>query len=204
MEIIRDINPIPRYLTQRDNINPFSNKSDPHNQCMVATFTMLANWLGDKLQILELSNYQEIEHLKIVGRSAKEIEQRRYSSLNHADAVNTFLKKLGLSQKLVSGVFNYTQVKNICKEKKSPVEVGSMVTKAGHIILYIGNGEWHDPYGKCSENTLSYNGNGFTLDGSFVKYTDKFVNERIFRNVDTLGNTTKINVPRTCWYYNGL
>lgn len=204
MEIIRDINPTPRYLSQRDNINPFSKKSDPHNQCMVATFTMLANWLGDKLQISELSNYQEIEHLKIVGRSEKEIEQRRYSSLNHADAVNTFLKKLGVSQKLVSGVFNYTQVKNICKEKKSPVEVGSMVTKAGHIILYVGNGEWHDPYGKCSENTLSYNGNGFTPDGSFVKYTDKFVNERIFRNVDSVGNTTKINVPRTCWYYTGL
>ena len=146
---------------------------------MVACFTMLANWLGDKLNIPELSNYREEEHLKIVGRSEKEIEQRRYSSLNHADAVNTFLKKLGLKQKLVSGVFNYTQVKNICKEKKSPVEVGSMVTKSGHIILYVGNGEWHDPYGKCSENTLSYNGNGFTLDGSFVKYTDKFVNVSI-------------------------
>ena len=204
MEIIRDINPVPRYLSQRDNINPYTNKPDPHNQCMVATFTMLANWLGDKLNIPELSNYKEEEHLKIVGRSAKEIEQRRYSSLNHADAVNTFLKKLGVSQRLVSGVFNYTQVKNICKEKKSPVEVGSMITKHGHIILYIGNGEWHDSYGKCSENTLSYSGNGFTLDGSFVKYTDKFVNERIFRNVDSTGNTTKINVPRTCWYYNGL
>lgn len=204
MEIIRDINPIPRYLSQRDNINPYTKKNDPHNQCMVATFTMLANWLGDKLNIPELSNYQEIEHLRIVGRSAKEIEQRRYSSLNHADAVNTYLKKLGVSQKLVSGVFTWQQVKNICKEKNSPVEVGGMITKQGHIILYIGNNEWHDPYGKCSESTLSYGGNGYTPDGSFIKYSEKFIIERIFRNVDTLGNTSKINVARTCWYYNGL
>lgn len=204
MTALRDINPTPRYLSQRDNINPYTKKSDPHNQCMVACFTMLANWLGDKLNIPELSNYQEIEHLKIVGRSAKEIEQRRYSSLNHADAVNTFLKKLGVSQKLVSGVFNYTQVKNICKEKKSPVEVGSMITKHGHIILYIGNEEWHDPYGKCSEITLSYSGQEYTPDGSFVKYSEEFIKEFIFRECDPTGKTIKTNIARTCWYYNGL
>lgn len=204
MEIIRDINPVPRYLSQRDNINPYTKKNDPHNQCMVACFTMLANWLGDKLSITELQKYSETEHLTRVGRSAKEIEQRRYSSLNHADAVNQELKRLNVSQRLVSGKFTWEQVKSITKEKKSPVEVGSMITKHGHIILYIGNGEWHDPYGKCSENTLSYSGDDFTTNGAFCNYSEKFVTERIFRECDSNGNTTKINVPRTCWYFNGL
>ena len=200
MEII----PTPRYLTQRDNKNPFTGKPDPNNQCMVATFTMLTNWLGDKLQIAELSNYTEIEHLTLVGRSEKEIESRRYNSSNHAEAINQKLKNLKLSQKLVSGVFNFIQVKNIAKEKRSPVEVGSMITGSGHIILYIGNNKWHDSFGKCSEKTLAYNGEGFTTDGSNVEYSDKFVNERIFRNADPQGKTIKTNVARTCWYFNGL
>jgi hypothetical protein len=199
-----DIIPTPRYLTQRDNKNPFTGKSDPNNQCMVATFTMLANWLGDKLKIAELQNYTEIEHLTLVGRSEKEIESRRYNSSNHADVINQKLKSLKLSQKLVSGVFNFIQVKNIAKEKHSPVEVGSMITGSGHIILYIGNNKWHDSYGKCSEKTLSYNGEGFTTDGSNVEYSEKFVLERIFRNADPQGKTIKTNVARTCWYYNGL
>jgi hypothetical protein len=171
---------------------------------MVATFTMLANWLGDKLQISELQKYSEIEHLTLVGRSAEEIEKRRYISNNHAEVINQKLKSLKLSQKLVSGIFNWIQVKNIAKEKKSPVEVGSMITGSGHIILYIGNNKWHDSYGKCSEKTLAYNGEGFTTDGSNVEYSEKFVLERIFRNADPQGNTIKTNVPRTCWYYTGL
>jgi hypothetical protein len=171
---------------------------------MVATFTMLTNWLGDKLQIAELQNYTEIEHLTLVGRSAQEIEKRRYNSSNHAEVINQKLKSLKLSQKLVSGVFNWIQVKNIAKEKRSPVEVGSMVTKSGHIILYIGNNKWHDSYGKCSEKTLAYNGEGFTTDGSNVEYSEKFITERIFRNADSQGKTIKTNVPRTCWYYTGL
>jgi hypothetical protein len=199
-----DIIPTPRYLTQRDNKNPFTGKPDPNNQCMVATFTMLANWLGDKLNIPDLKNYSEIEHLTLVGRSEKEIESRRYNSSNHADVINQKLKNLKLSQKLVSGVFNWIQVKNIAKEKRSPVEVGSMVTKSGHIILYIGNNKWHDSYGKCSEKTLAYNGEGFTTDGSNVEYSEKFVLERIFRNADAQGKTIKTNVARTCWYYTGL
>jgi len=200
MEII----PTPRYLTQRDNKNPFTNKPDPNNQCMVATFTMLTNWLGDKLNIAELSNYTEIEHLTLVGRSEKEIESRRYNSSNHAEAINQKLKSLKLPQKLVSGIFNWIQVKNIAKEKHSPVEVGSMITGSGHIILYIGNNKWHDSYGKCSEKTLAYNGEGFTSDGSNVEYSEKFVLERIFRNADSQGKTIKTNVARTCWYYTGL
>jgi hypothetical protein len=200
MEII----PTPRYLTQRDNKNPFTGKPDPHNQCMVATFTMLTNWLGDKLEIPELSNYTEIEHLTLVGKSEKEIEKRRYFSGNHAEAINQKLKSLKLSQKLTSGVFNYTQVKNICNEKRVPIEVGSMITKSGHIILYIGNNKWHDSYGKCSEKTLAYNGDGFNTNGANVEYSEKFVLERIFRECDKNGNTIKTNVPRTCWYYTGL
>jgi hypothetical protein len=165
---------------------------------------MLTNWLGDKLNISELSNYTELEHLTSVGRSEKEIESRRYNSSNHAEVINQKLKNLKLSQKLVSGVFNFIQVKNIAKEKKSPVEVGSMITGHGHIILYIGNNKWHDSYGKCSEKTLAYNGEGFTSDGSNVEYSEKFVLERIFRNADSQGNTIKTNVPRTCWYFTGL
>ena len=199
-----DTIPTPRYLTQRDNKNPFTGKPDPNNQCMVATFVMLTNWLGDKLNIPELQKYTEIEHLTLVGRSAQEIESRRYNSTNHAEAINNKLKSLKLSQKLVSGVFNWIQVKNIAKEKRSPVEVGSMITGSGHIILYIGNNKWHDSYGKCSEKTLAYNGEGFTTDGSNVEYSDKFVNERIFRNADPQGKTIKTNVARTCWYFNGL
>jgi hypothetical protein len=199
-----EITPTPRYLTQRDNKNPFTGKSDPNNQCMVATFTMLANWLGDKLNIFELSNYTELEHLTLVGRSEKEIESRRYNSSNHAEVINQKLKSLKLPQKFVSGVFNWIQVKNIAKEKRSPVEVGSMITGSGHIILYIGNNKWHDSYGKCSEKTLAYNGEGFTSDGSNVEYSEKFVLERIFRNADSQGKTIKTNVARTCWYYTGL
>lgn len=204
MTALRDINPTPRYLSQRDNINPFTKKNDPHNQCMVATFTMLANWLGDKLDITDLQKYSETEHLTRVGRSAREVEQRRYSSLNHADAVNQELKRLGVSQRLTSGKLTWEQVKSITKEKKSPVEVGSMITKHGHIILYIGNDEWHDPYGKCSEITLSYSGQGYTPNGSFVKYSEEFIKEFIFRECDPTGKTTKTNIARTCWYYNGL
>jgi hypothetical protein len=199
-----DIIPTPRYLTQRDNKNPFTGKPDANNQCMVATFTMLANWLGDKLNIPELQNYTEIEHLTLVGKNLQEIESRRYNSSNHAEVINQKLKSLKLPQKLVSGVFNWIQVKNIAKEKKSPVEVGSMVTKSGHIILYIGNNKWHDSNGKCSEKTLAYNGEGFTTDGSNVEYSEKFVLERIFRNADAQGKTIKTNVARTCWYYTGL
>jgi hypothetical protein len=199
-----DIIPTPRYLTQRDNKNPFTGKSDPNNQCMVATFTMLANWLGDKLNIPELQNYTELEHLTLVGRSEKEIESRRYISVNHAIAINNKLKKLNVKQKLVNGLFNWTEVKNLCKEKRSPVEVGSMITKSGHIILYIGNNKWHDSYGKCSEKTLAYNGEGFTSDGANIEYSEKFINERIFRNSDPQGKTIKTNVARTCWYYTGL
>jgi hypothetical protein len=132
-----------------------------------------------KLQIAELQNYTELEHLTLVGRSAQEIEKRRYFSGNHAEAINQKLKSLKLSQKLTSGVFNYTQVKNICKEKRSPVEVGSMITGSGHIILYIGNNKWHDSYGKCSEKTLAYNGEGFNTNGAKVEYSEKFVLERI-------------------------
>jgi hypothetical protein len=199
-----DIIPTPRYLTQRDNKNPFTGKPDPNNQCMVATFTMLANWLGDKLNISELQNYTELEHLTLVGRSEKENESRRYISVNHAIAINDKLKKLRLKQKLVNGLFNWIEVKNLCKEKRSPVEVGSMITGSGHIILYIGNNKWHDSYGKCSEKTLAYNGEGFTTDGSNVEYSEKFVLERIFRNADSQGKTIKTNVARTCWYYTGL
>jgi hypothetical protein len=165
---------------------------------------MLANWLGDKLNIPDLKNYSEIEHLTLVGRSAQEIEKRRYISGNHAEVINQKLKNLKLSQKLVSGVFNWIQVKNIAKEKRSPVEVGSMVTKSGHIILYIGNNKWHDSYGKCSEKTLAYNGEGFTINGANIEYSEKFITERIFRECDKNGNTIKTNVPRTCWYYTGL
>ena len=109
-----------------------------------------------------------------------------------------------MSQKLVPGVFNWIQVKNIAKEKRSPVEVGSMVTKSGHIILYIGNNKWHDSYGKCSEKTLAYNGEGFTTNGANIEYSEKFITERIFRECDKNGITIKTNVPRTCWYYTGL
>ena len=200
MEII----PTPRYLTQRDNLNPFTKKPDPNNQCMVATFVMLTNWLGDKLNIPELQNYTEIEHLTLVGRSALEIESRRYISVNHAIAINDKLKKLNVKQKLVNGLFNWMEVKNLCKEKRSPVEVGSMITKSGHIILYIGNNKWHDSYGKCSEKTLAYNGEGFTTNGANIEYSEKFINERIFRECDKNGITIKTNVPRTCWYYTGL
>jgi hypothetical protein len=167
---------------------------------------MLTNWLGDKLQIAELQNYTELEHLTLVGKNAQEIEKRRYNSTNHAEAINQKLKSLKLSQKLVSGVFNWIQVKNIAKEKHSPVEVGSMITGHGHIILYIGNNRWHDSFGKCSEKTLAYNGEGFSTDGSNVEYSEKFVLERIFRNLDPTprGKTIKTNVARTCWYYTGL
>jgi hypothetical protein len=201
---MNEIIPTVRYLTQRDNINPFTGKPDPHNQCMVATFVMLTNWLGDKLEIPELSKYTEKEHLIAVGKSAQEIEKRRYFSGNHAEAINQKLKSLKLSQKLTSGVFNFTQVKNICNEKRIPIEVGSMITKSGHIILYIGNNKWHDSYGKCSEKTLAYNGEGFNTNGANVEYSEKFVLERIFRECDKNGNTIKTNVPRTCWYYTGL
>jgi hypothetical protein len=201
---MNEIIPSVRYLTQRDNINPFTNKPDPHNQCMVATFVMLTNWLGDKLEIPELSKYTEKEHLIAVGKSAQEIEKRRYISVNHAIAINDKLKKLNLKQKLVNGLFNWTEVKNLCKEKRSPVEVGSMITKSGHIILYIGNNKWHDSYGKCSEKTLAYNGEGFNTNGANVEYSEKFVLERIFRNADSQGKTIKTNVARTCWYYTGL
>ena len=81
-----------------------------------------------------------------------------------------------------------------------------MITEHGHIILYIGNNKWHDSYGKCSEKTLAYNGEGFTTDGSNIEYSEKFVLERIFRNLDPTpqGKTIKTNVARTCWYYTGL
>lgn len=204
MEQLRDINPIPRFLTQRDNINPFTNKPDPDNQCMVANFTMLTNWLGDRLQIPELQKYTEFEHLKLVGKSEKEVESRRYISINHAIVINDILQKLKLKQKLVNGQFNWMQVKNLCKEKRSPVEVGSMITKHGHIILYIGNNEWHDPYGKCSESTLSYFGDGFSRNGERIIYSEKFITERIFRESDKTGKTLKINTSRLCWYFTGL
>ena len=65
----------------------------------------------------------------------------------------------------------------------SPIIVGSMITSYGHIIVYIGNNKWHDPYGKCSEETLSYYGKGFDILGSNVEYSDRFVRDRIFRSL---------------------
>ena len=196
MILRKDVNPPVKYLTQRDNINPYTGKKDGHNQCMVASFTMLVNWLGDKLKNKHLQVYNEFTHLAIVGKNANEIERRRYNSINHATPLNLMFENLKLKQRFKSLQMNYDEVQDKCKKIGSPIIVGSMITSYGHIIVYIGNNKWHDPYGKCSEETLSYYGKGFDILGSNVEYSDRFVRDRIFRSHD-LKNT---NTKRLCWW----
>lgn len=198
------INPPVRYLSQRDNINPFTGKPDGHNQCMVASFVMLTNWLGDKLKERQLQIYTEPAHLACVGRNLQELESRRYNSANHGAVINAMLTNLKLKQRLVSKQLNWDDVQQISTLKRSPVIVGTMITKSGHIVLYIGNGQWHDPYGKASEITNGYFGQGFDIFGAHIVYSEKFIRERIFRSADRQGNTLAINQRRTCWYVEGV
>lgn len=195
------INPKVKYLTQRDNINPYTGKKDGHNQCMVASFVMLVNWLGDKYDNKSLQVYNEFTHLCIVGRNAEELEKRRYRSINHAEVVNPLIQNVGLSRiQLKSKYLKYDEMKKLSNEKKSPIIVGSMVTSYGHIIVYIGDNKFHDPYGKCSEYTLRYTGKGFSVNGAEVEYSEKFCKERIFRS----GDLKTANSSRLCWYFEGI
>jgi hypothetical protein len=204
MDTRTQLQPSVRYLTQRDNINPFTGLPDGHNQCMVATFTMMTNWLGDKYGIPILQQYNERTHLLNVGISPDKVELRRYNSENHAIVINKLLKDLKLTQQLKSKLLRWNEVKELSIQKQSPVEVSGLITKLGHIILYIGNNKWHDPYGKCSEKTLSYNGEGFSINGAGIEYTDKFILERIFRIINKNGNTIATDQKRTCWYFEGI
>ena len=199
IQVTHILNPPVRYLTQRDNINPFTLKPDGHNQCMVASFTMLMNWLGDRLNVPHLKNYQERLHLNLVGKNEYELEARRYNSNNHALVCNQQLEALKLPQRFVSRDCNYDQMLALYEQKKSPIIVGSMITKCGHIIIYIG-GAWHDPYGKADERSNGY----YDHNGAGVKYSDSFCRNNIFRLLDGKGNTIKTNAPRRCWYIEGV
>ena len=197
------IEPKVRYLSQRDNINPFTSKLEPSSQCMVASFTMIMNWLGDKYNKEELSKqFNEFLELTLVGKNSKEVESRRYNSYNHAEICNAYIKhiKAPLNVFFKSGVFSYDEIKKISEIKKSPLIVGSMITHHGHIIVYTGNDSWNDPYGFANEQ-----GQYIDKNGEGVKYSENFCRNFIFREVDPNTKlTSKANTKRTCWYIEGI
>jgi hypothetical protein len=130
---------------------------------------MFTNWIGSKYNNDKLINYTELEHLKNVGISAELVEKRRYISKNHGDTINKFLVEYGINAKLVSRQMNWNEVKEYSEKFNSPIVIATMITSYGHIVLYVGDGLIHDPYGKCSEITNSYSGNG---SGSVRTITD--------------------------------
>ncbi|MDX1959092.1 MAG: hypothetical protein SFU98_11005 [Leptospiraceae bacterium] len=177
-----------RYLSQRDNRNPYTGKLDPHNQCMVSSFVMLMNWIGDKSYHNFFINYSEELHLTLVGLNPKELEKRRYNSFYHARICNTLLQETKVKLRFQTKDLNYSELQSLFQEVSSPVIVASLITTAGHILVYLGD-SWHDPYGKCSEETGQYSGKGFKSSGESIVYSEKFITKKIFKNQ-----------RRRCWF----
>ena len=188
-----ELQPAVPFLSQRDNINPFTGKPDGHNQCMVASFTMCMNWLGLYFKNKFLMQYSEHLHLTLVGKNIQEIESRRYNSVNHADACNKLLREvfdfnnISFQKKDCS----FDEMVELYQKKKSPIIVGTLITDAGHIVVYHGN-KYHDPYGIYDPITKRYSFRT-PRDGENVEYSAEVSREILFRNQ-----------KRRCWYIEGL
>jgi len=172
------IKPDINYLTQRDNVNPFTGKPDGHNQCMVASFTMVMNWLGNKYNIDYLKIYTESMHLLLVGKNINMVEKLRYNSDNHASVCNYILSLYDIKIRFKKYDCDFEQMKKLQSNRNCPVIIGTMISSVGHIVVYA-DGFYYDPYGKCSELTGKY-GNDF--DGNKIVYSDNFSANNVFRN----------------------
>lgn len=214
-------NPHVIQLTQRDNIHPFTEEEERAKQCMVASFTMMMNWLGTLLNLEQLTKqYNEHLHLTLVGSDLQqalrknpkyanldgeqfekiflpEFDKYRYFSNNHASMCNTYLKNLKTGYQFKQANLNLAQCKEIVETKNSPVIVGTMMTNHGHIVVF--DGLWQDPYGHAEHEIRPYNAIYKNENGSDSDYPDSFARSMIFRTMKQLKTGNKNGKPAYTW-----
>ena len=139
--------------TQRDNINIFSKKLEPHSQCKSTSCTIFLNWLGGKLKkeypklaTLEFMNDFQYNNILLSFMGSGE----KIQDWNpHIKLFRFIFKEAKLPYKVNFG----NTMKNMDKILKSmllgfPVVQGLKNTNAGHIILWYRNYNYLD-YSNC-------------------------------------------------------
>ena len=60
------------WLSQRNNLNAFTGELEAHNQCMIASFTMMMQWLRRYLienKLPSFEHYDELTHYIVVSET---------------------------------------------------------------------------------------------------------------------------------------
>lgn len=196
---------IPRvkWLSQRDNINAWTESVEANNQCMIASFTMIMQWLREFLSLSNLpsfENYTEHTHYILVTQNEKN-SRNRYISNIHASVLNEMLKNRMIPYKFVAKLFSYKEVMEYVNATKRPVLIGTMETSAGHIVVY--DGQFQNPYGRPAGDITLVSCKYKDVKGDNLDYSNEFAENMVFREMvfdkENGWRTSKTNVRRPCW-----
>ena len=188
------------WLSQRNNLNAFTGELEAHNQCMIASFTMMMQWLRRYLienKLPSFEHYDELTHYIVVSETRERARKLRFSSINHANKLNVMLAQKKIPFQFVSKNLDFFEVKQVVGALNTPVLIGTMETDSGHIVTY--DGLIQNPYGKPENRIHSGNCKYISVDGANLDYTDDFFRNMVFREMKN-GKTSKTNVKRLCWY----
>lgn len=210
------ISPRIKWLSQRDNLNAFTGDLEAHNQCMIASFVMMMQWLREWLILNDkpaFENYDELTHYIVVGESKDKVQKVRFMSVNHAKKLNIMLAnyKNKIPHRFIQKDFTYQDVLNYVAEKKRPVLIGTMETGAGHILCF--DGQIQNPYGNPNRQIHTGSCKYDSIKGDNLDYSKEFAEAMVFREmveIDTgkkypngkkitIFKTSKTNVKRPCW-----
>jgi len=188
------------WLTQRNNLNAFTGELEAHNQCMIASFTMMMQWLRrflleNKQPSFEF--YDELTHYIVVSETRERARKLRFNSINHANKLNVMLAAKKIPYQFVSKNLDYIEVKQVVANLNSPVLIGTMETDSGHIVTY--DGLIQNPYGKPEPRIHTGSCKYISVEGANLDYTDEFFKNMVFREMQNK-KTSKTNVKRLCWY----
>lgn len=148
------------FLTQRNavklNFHGSPTINQPSNHCFPTSATMKVNFVGEKIgektaADMSRAQYENILMTVCMDRLPKgqKIETwyestGRYLWENHEEAVNRIFSKTSFRVKAEQMRSFHDLEKNI--DKGFPTVCGANIFK-GHVILYLGDGHFNDPYG---------------------------------------------------------
>jgi hypothetical protein len=193
-------NPLINWLSQRNNLNAFTGDMEAHNQCMIASFVMMMQWLrrfllDNKQPSFEF--YDELTHYIIVSETRERARKLRFNSINHATKLNAMLEAKKIPYRFVSKNLDYIEMKQVVANLNSPVLIGTMETDSGHIVTY--DGLIQNPYGRPDTKIHTGSCKYISVEGANLDYTDEFFMNMVFREMQNK-QTSKTNVKRLCWY----
>jgi hypothetical protein len=166
------LDPVPEYLSQRDNFKLGTDKIEPSNQCFLTSCTMFVKYIGEKENILTIKNISEDEYQRVINgicitknipfNTTGRMVGGRYLWDTHNTALDALSKPLSVKR------INYT--KDLIRKQIDcgyPVVMGIDISNylkgaSGHIVMCVGYDEngliFHDPYGDAVTGYKDHNG----------------------------------------------